>query len=702
MKTMSTREAAFAYLESRLSIIPIRLDGSKQPNARVLPDGEWKPYQSERPTRREVMQWFGHGQHGIAIIGGAVSGNLERIDLDAPGVLQQWLELCEQEDVYKLAMSLPQVKTPRDGWGWHIYYRCTGTTIPGNLILARTVDGKTLIETRGEGGYTIAPGSPAATHASGREYELVNGDLCNIPDITPEQRETLLACAYALNEYRDKQREHRPPKPSPENADELRPGDAYNQSDDWRELLEQHGWRFVRYAGETEQWRRPGKDRGISATFNHGGSRLFWPFSSNCAPFEAGVSYSPFAVYTVLQHDGDFSAAASTLANIPSAYLSTEDGFIVPVDTRAVHTTDDEDHEPPNDSADSEPDTEAEPAPPVNLFEDNIFTLDQWFARPVNHDWIVDPLLRRGELAFLYGAPKSGKTFTAIDLILAAVTGRQWCGQRYTINDPMNVVLAIGEGHYGLSSRISAACEKFRVTHPEISARFTVIPMVPQLYPAAPNPSKSAKKFVEAVLGASIAPDLLIIDTYARAILGADENSNKDASLILDTLQVLQKKLSCAVMVIHHASKGMGELRGASAILGGADIVLKCSRDGNARKLEVEFAKDIPEQGAVGFSLTKAESADSVYVEWGEEATGARSLADRILKFLSEEAVSWFTAKDIAEALGEDAPQVTKRLWALKREGEVVQRLRHPDRRKSNWNPMEWRVLTVDALREDS
>lgn len=704
MMTLTTREAAFAYLEAGLSIIPIRLDGSKAPNTRALPDGQWSPFQTELPTRRQVMQWFGTGSNGIAIIGGKVSGNLERIDLDAPGVLEQWLELCEQEGLYKQAMTLPQVKTPRDGWGWHVYYRCSKTTIPGNLILARTIDGKTLIETRGEGGYTIAPGSPVAVHASGRPYELVTGSLTDIPDISPDIREALLGCAYALNEYRDPRTEYKPAPPKTGDNTDLRPGDSYNAENDFREVLEKHGWVFVRYCGEVEHWRRPGKNHGISATFNHGGSRLFWPFSSNCAPFDSQTSYSPFAVLAILEHHGDFSDTARKLSGTTRAELVTHDGFIVSVD----EATEPAEPEPggtdaPTPDPTAEPDLDQEnPTGPINPFADNIYTLPEWFARPVNNNWVVEPLLRRGELAFLYGAPKAGKTFVALDLLLAMVTGGQWCGKRYTVPEPGSVLLAIGEGHYGLRDRIAAACEKWQADPAVIDSAIRIIPLVPQLYPHAPDPTKHAAKFLEALGGADIHPDLLIIDTYARAILGADENSNKDASLILDTLQVLQTRLDCAVMVIHHASKGLGELRGASAILGGADIVMKCSRDGNARKLEVEFAKDIPEQSPVSFTLYQSNQVDSVYVEWGEEVSGARSLGDRILRFLADEAVMWFTAREIGEALGEETKAIIRRLWALKENGEVVQKLRNPEKPKSNGNPMEWRVVAVPSFEEEN
>ena len=78
-----------------------------------------------------------------------------------------------------------------------------------------------------------------------------------------------------------------------------------------RALLERHGWTRVR-GGDNELWRRPGKDQGWSATLRN---RVFYVFSSNAAPFEPNRAYSPFAVYTLLEHQGDFAQAASALRN---------------------------------------------------------------------------------------------------------------------------------------------------------------------------------------------------------------------------------------------------------------------------------------------------------------------------------------------------------------------------------------------------
>jgi hypothetical protein len=69
-----------------------------------------------------------------------------------------------------------------------------------------------------------------------------------------------------------------------------------------------HNWKLAGGNDERQQLTRAGKDRGISATLHDG--RTLRVFSSNAPPFEPDTNYSAFAVYALLEHGGDFTAAA--------------------------------------------------------------------------------------------------------------------------------------------------------------------------------------------------------------------------------------------------------------------------------------------------------------------------------------------------------------------------------------------------------
>ncbi|MCG3143385.1 MAG: hypothetical protein HONDAALG_00733 [Gammaproteobacteria bacterium] len=175
---------------------------------------------------------------------------------------------------------------------------------------------KTLIETRGEGGQVLSPLCLPGTHPNGGVYRLLSGELTNIPTITIEEREILLNMARACNEFialkdADGQREA-----SREMVNGIKPGEDFNARADVcekvRSLLEEHGWSKFGSGRAGELWSRPGVNDHCSATLFDNGA--LYVFSTNAGPFDTNKTYSPFATYTLLDHDGGFTAAAKALA----------------------------------------------------------------------------------------------------------------------------------------------------------------------------------------------------------------------------------------------------------------------------------------------------------------------------------------------------------------------------------------------------
>lgn len=306
--TATVLEVALEYHKAELAVIPIKLGGSKAPALT-----SWKQYQTAPPTLEELHAWFAAGKHGIAIVCGSISGNLEVLDFDDPSLLTPWKTAVRECAGKELLRRLVLVETP--GPGYQVYYKCT-EPVSGNRKLAqRLIEGKphAVIETRGEGGYVVAPGSPPEVHEQCKPYELQHGDITNLPILTPEEHEVVVSSAQALNEYVPEQC-----VVSGSNGEApTRPGDDYNQRVSWNDILSSHGWtRECTRADGTELWRRPGKTKGHSATANYAGSNLLYVFSSTCDPFMSDRAYSKFAAYTLLEHKGDFTAAARKLAEL--------------------------------------------------------------------------------------------------------------------------------------------------------------------------------------------------------------------------------------------------------------------------------------------------------------------------------------------------------------------------------------------------
>jgi hypothetical protein len=296
-------QVAKRYLAAGLCVVPTRTD--KRP---ALPT--WTIFQKQLPTQDEVDEWFATATpHGIGIICGIISGGLEALDLDAKndpaGTLNRRAEAAIRQFAPGVWERLPIEQTPSGGL--HLYFR---SPMPeGNLKLAHCPDAQgklaVIAETRGEGGFIVSSPSPG--------YKMQHGSLSTIPLLTVEERDGLLSAARSLDQA--------PAKPSHQssaishwNRSELSPLDDFNKRGEVLELLRRHGWHIGPTRDDGSCYlRRPGKTEGGSATWNFAGRRTLCVFSTS-TPFEVSpTTYSPAGVYAVLEHGGDYSAAAQEL-----------------------------------------------------------------------------------------------------------------------------------------------------------------------------------------------------------------------------------------------------------------------------------------------------------------------------------------------------------------------------------------------------
>src|SRR5690242_9277214 len=94
---------ALAYREAGFSVTPVDTDGSKSPCYGF----KWKRYSTRQPTASEIESWFDGINQDIAIIGGAVSGNLAILDFDEKhqrGIFERWKAAVDPAILAKLAV----------------------------------------------------------------------------------------------------------------------------------------------------------------------------------------------------------------------------------------------------------------------------------------------------------------------------------------------------------------------------------------------------------------------------------------------------------------------------------------------------------------------------------------------------------------------------------------------------------------------
>jgi len=312
-----TLEVALAALDAGIPVMPIRDDGSKAPA--LL---EWVWLRERMPSRDQVAAWFGGGsRHGLAVVCGV--GGLECLDADDDGVYRAMLDHGKGMGLGELLARVRggyEERTPSDGV--HLLFRSATAGRSDKLAErpgpdpTRPKHGRSaLLETKGDGGYVVVAPSGGTVHPSGGAWELVSGGFGSIAVLSLAEREALFALARSLDEMPTEEA-RRDPTPLPVAAG--RPGDAYRAAhrtlEAFAPIVEAHGWTLAYQRNGVGYFRRPGKRQGISATFGHAGTDLFYVFSTS-TELEANRGHGPFAVYVALEHGGDWQAAARALAD---------------------------------------------------------------------------------------------------------------------------------------------------------------------------------------------------------------------------------------------------------------------------------------------------------------------------------------------------------------------------------------------------
>ncbi len=220
------------------------------------------------------------------------------------------------------------------------------------------------------------------------------------------------------------------------------------------------------------------------------------------------------------------------------------------------------------------------------------------FQRALRETWTVQGvLLEKVPVVAMYGTPKSGKTFLALDLGLSVASGVDWHGRRVK---QQRVLYLAGEGGRGLIRRAKAWSVARGVSLDELN-NFHMIPRAVALDDPA-----QLRELIEAIeeLTRDAAPlGLLIADTVSRCMAG-DENATVDMSRFVRACDELHRVTGATIMLVHHAGKDQSRgMRGSNVLLAGVDLELRVKREGDVTVLEATAARDQELFGPLRFEL---------------------------------------------------------------------------------------------------
>ena len=208
---------------------------------------------------------------------------------------------------------------------------------------------------------------------------------------------------------------------------------------------------------------------------------------------------------------------------------------------------------------------------------------------------LIHQILNRGELAMIYGAPGSGKSFVALSMAIAVASGRPW----FELPTKPGVVLyGALEGLVGMRKRLLAAWDGDPA---ELDGRLAFTEGIRLSDPARLNWIRRKIEEMEEK------PALIVVDTLSRAIPGVDENQARDVTEIVERCRGLQRDYEVAVALVHHTRKAGDSERGSTVMAGAVEAKIRVLKTPGERRPQVhvvgEKAKDDAEFEGISLEL---------------------------------------------------------------------------------------------------
>jgi hypothetical protein len=229
-----------------------------------------------------------------------------------------------------------------------------------------------------------------------------------------------------------------------------------------------------------------------------------------------------------------------------------------------------------------DPDEESEPEPRGLLS----FAAD--IARFTDPDHIIENLCAPGQLGMIHGASNVGKTFAVIHCGETVVAGDKYF---YRNVEQSGVLYCFGEGGEGFRNRLAA----YRRHHSGLDNKGMIVRdgipnLGTKLARAIKELSKAIDESNEMYAEHGMKPvKLVFLDTFAKAIAGAQENDTSVVQPILNALRKLARDKGVCIILIHHSGKDtMLGARGSSAIIADMDFNLEIVDHNEAKKRKIK------------------------------------------------------------------------------------------------------------------
>jgi len=216
----------------------------------------------------------------------------------------------------------------------------------------------------------------------------------------------------------------------------------------------------------------------------------------------------------------------------------------------------------------------------------------------LNGNWHIKGLMPSRGLMTVYAPPGAGKSFITLAAVLHVAAGRRFASRKVM---QAGVVYIAGEGRGGFRNRLLHAAERLGTSLHNIP--FRLIEVTPNL-----GTSEADRKCLENDVEVQTAPlgwkpGIVVIDTLASTMHGADENTSQGMGRFLANAESLVQKFDCLVIAVHHAGKDEARgMRGWSGLHASCDCEWEVTKGTAERSHSVRLQK--VRDGRAGLSWT--------------------------------------------------------------------------------------------------
>lgn len=177
-------------------------------------------------------------------------------------------------------------------------------------------------------------------------------------------------------------------------------------------------------------------------------------------------------------------------------------------------------------------------------------------------NWLIERLWASQGVGLIGGAPKSCKTFLALEIAVAVASGRPCLGH-IPVREPGPVLVFAAEDQ---PAQVRARIEGLA------RARGADFQRMPLLLILEEEIRLDRERDIERLEHAlqEHRPRLLVLDPFVR-MHRQNENSATDIAAILARLRALQRRFQLAILLVHHTRKGNGPVAG-QALRGSSDL----------------------------------------------------------------------------------------------------------------------------------